>query len=166
VRGGLVTVGGNLLGFVLLLAVVALGLAWIAQAMREWFEWIRVGGAVYLIWLGISRLRTAGRLSAYGPEPTGELFRDGFLVAVANPEVILFLAAFLPPFVDPARAVAPQLAVLSATFILVSAVAGASLAYLAGQARHFLSGERLKWIDIASGALLILAGLWLGWPKG
>jgi threonine/homoserine/homoserine lactone efflux protein len=62
--------------------------------------------------------------------------------------------------------VAPQLAVLSATFILVSAVAGASLAYLAGQARHFLSGERLKWIDIASGALLILAGLWLGWPKG
>jgi threonine/homoserine/homoserine lactone efflux protein len=166
VRGGLITVGGNVVGFVLLLAIVALGLAWIAQVMLQWFEWIRVGGALYLIYLGVTRLRSAGQVTNYGVDPTGELFRDGFLVAVANPEVILFLAAFLPPFVDPSRAVAPQLAMLSATFILVSAIAGATLAYLAGQARTFLSGDRLKWIDLASGGLLILAGLWLGWPKG
>ena len=166
VRGGLITVGGNVAGFVLLLAIVALGLAWIAQAMQQWFEWIRVVGALYLIYLGVTRLRSAGQITNHGVDPTGELFRDGFLVAVANPEVILFLAAFLPPFVDPSRAVAPQLAVLSATFILVSAIAGAVLAYLAGQARAFLSGDRLKWIDLAGGGLLILAGLWLGWPKG
>ncbi len=165
VRGGLITVSGNVAGFVLLLAVVALGLAWIAQAMHQWFEWIRFGGAVFLIYLGVTRIRNAGRVSDYGTDPTGELFRDGFLVAVANPEVILFLAAFLPPFVDPSRAVAPQLALLSATFILVSAVVGALLAYLAGQARTFLSGPRLRWIDLASGGLLIVAGLWLGWPS-
>lgn len=164
VRGGLISVAGNVFGFALLIAVVALGLAWIAEAMRTWFDWIRLGGALYLIWLGASRLRTAGRVSAYGANPTGELFRDGFLVAVANPEVILFLAAFLPPFVDPAKPVAPQLAILGATFIAVSALAGGLLATLAGQARSFLSGDRLKWIDYASGGLLVLAGLWLAWP--
>lgn len=164
VRGGLISVAGNVFGFVLLIAIVTLGLAWIAEAMRNWFDWIRLGGALYLIWLGASRLRNAGRITAYGIDPTGELFRDGFLVAVANPEVILFLAAFLPPFVDPARPVAPQLAILGTTFIAVSAAAGSVLAALAGQARDFLSGDRLKWIDYASGGLLVLAGLWLAWP--
>ena len=165
-RGGLISVTGNVLGFALLIAIVSFGLAWIAEAMREWFDWIKLGGALYLVWLGISRLRNAGRVSAYGENPTGELFRDGFLVAVANPEVIMFLAAFLPPFVDPARPVAPQLAILAATFIAVSIFAGSLLAVLAGQARAFLSGGRLKWIDYLSGGLIVVAGLWLAWPRG
>ncbi len=165
VRGGLVSVAGNVLGSLLLITFVALGLAWIAQAMQSWFDWIKLSGALYLIWLGVSRLRSAGKVSAYGANPTGELFRDGFLVAVANPEVILFLAAFLPPFVDATRPVAPQLAILGAGFVTVSAIAGCLLAVLAGQARNFLSGDRLKYIDYVSGGLLVIAGLWLAWPR-
>lgn len=166
VRGGMVSVAGNVSGMILLIAIVAFGLAWIAEAMRNWFDWIRLGGAIYLIWLGIARLRSAGRVATYRENPTGELFRDGFLVAVANPEVIMFLAAFLPPFVDPARPVAPQLAMLGTGFVTVSAFAGVILALLAGQTRSFLSGDRLKWIDYLSGGLIIAAGLWLAWPKG
>lgn len=164
VKGGMVSVIGNVLGFVLLLTIVGLGLSWIAETMRNWFGWIRLGGAIYLIWLGITRLRNAGRVAAYGENPTGELFRDGFLVAVANPEVLLFLAAFLPPFVDPALPATPQIVALAAVFIAVSALAGSLLAVLAGQARHFFSGERLRWIDRLSGGLLVIAGLWLAWP--
>lgn len=164
VRGGMVSVAGNVIGFVLLLIVVGFGLAWIADTMRAWFNIIRIGGAVYLMWLGISRLRNAGRISAYDENPTGELFRDGFLVAVANPEVLLFLAAFLPPFVDPAAPAFPQIATLSAIFVVTAAAAGTILAVLAGQARQFLSGDRLKWIDYLSGGLLVIAGLWLAWP--
>ena len=164
VRGGLVSVAGNVIGFLLLLAIVGFGLSWIAETMRVWFDWIRLGGALYLIWLGWTRLRNAGRTTSHGENPTGELFRDGFLVAVANPEVILFLAAFLPPFVDPVKPVVPQILALSAIFIAISAGAGSLLAVLAGQARQFLSGERLKWIDYLSGGLLVVAGLWLAWP--
>ena len=165
VRGGLVSVAGNVIGFLLLLTVVGFGLSWIAQTMQTWFGWIRLAGAIYLTWLGVSRLRNAGRVAAYGENPTGELFRDGFLVAVANPEVLLFLAAFLPPFVDPAKPVVPQILALSATFLAISAAAGSLLAVLAGQARQFLSGGRLKWIDYLSGGLLVVAGLWLAWPS-
>ncbi len=164
--GGLITVAGNILGCTILIGIVAFGLAWIAEAMRQWFDWIRLAGALYLIWLGISRLRNAGHVSAYGENPTGELFRDGFIVTVGNPEIIIFLATLLPPFVDMGHPVAPQLAILAATFIGVSTVAGVTLAVLAGQARVFLSGDRLRWIDYLSGGLIVIAGLWLIWPKG
>jgi homoserine/homoserine lactone efflux protein len=164
-RGGMISVLGNVVGFVLLLAIVGFGLSWVAEAMRNWFGWIRLGGAVYLIWLGITRLKNAGRVSKYGENPTGELFRDGFLVAVANPEVLLFLAAFLPPFVDPDFPAGPQILTLAAIFVTVAAVTGTVLAAAAGQARNFLSGPRLKAIDTLSGALLIVAGAWLLWPS-
>lgn len=164
-RGGMISVAGNVLGFVLLLTIVGFGLSWVAEAMRNWFGWIRLGGAAYLIWLGVTRLKNAGQTSKYGENPTGELFRDGFLVAVANPEVLLFLAAFLPPFVDPAFPAGPQILILAATFISISAVAGTVLAVAAGQARNFLSGPRLKSIDMLSGGLLIVAGAWLLWPS-
>lgn len=164
VRGGMVSVAGNVIGFILLLTVVGLGLSWIAITMQAWFNWIRLGGAAYLTWLGISRLRNAGKVNTYSENPTGELFRDGFLVAVANPEVLLFLAAFLPPFVDPGYPAGPQIFALATTFVAISALAGAVLAVLAGQARHFLSGERLKLIDYLSGGLLVVAGLWLASP--
>jgi threonine/homoserine/homoserine lactone efflux protein len=152
------------LGFAALLTIVGLGLSWIAASMQVWFDWIRLGGAVYLTWLGLGRLRNAGRVSSYGENPTGELFRDGFIVAVANPEVLLFLAAFLPPFVNPLYPAAPQILALATIFVVVSAIAGTLLAVLAGQARNFLSGDRLRFIDYLSGGLLVVAGLWLAWP--
>ena len=164
VRGGMVSVAGNVLGFAVLLTIVGLGLSWIAASMQVWFDWIRLGGAVYLTWLGLGRLRNAGRVSSYGENPTGELFRDGFIVAVANPEVLLVLAAFLPPFVNPVYPAAPQILALATIFVVVSAIAGTLLAVLAGQARNFLSGDRLRFIDYLSGGLLVVAGLWLAWP--
>jgi threonine/homoserine/homoserine lactone efflux protein len=110
------------------------------------------------------RLWFAGNGSLSTPQPSGRLFRDGFLVAVANPEVILFLAAFLPPFVDPSRPAGPQLSILGVTFITVSALFGTVLAVAAAQARTFLSGDRLVWLDRVSGGLLVLAATWLAWP--
>ena len=169
VRGGLVSVAGNVLGFVLLLTIVGFGLSWIAETMRNWFDWIRLGGAIYLIWLGISRSAVnAGRLTSYGENPTGELFRDGFLVAVANPEVLLFLAAFLPPFVDPQQPAAPQILALSAIFIAVSAIArkpacragGAGAAISVGRQ---VEADRLSFRGLACGgrsvASLAFAGV-------
>ena len=66
VRGGLVSVAGNVIGFLLLLTIVGFGLSWLAATMQTWFGWIRLAGAIYLTWLGVSRLRNAGRVTAYG----------------------------------------------------------------------------------------------------
>jgi homoserine/homoserine lactone efflux protein len=165
VNGGLITVAGNALGIVILIVVATLGLGWIAAAMRDWFATIRIVGALYLLWLGVSRLRNAGAEVDYQSNPAGQMFRAGFISAIANPEVILFLAAFLPPFIDERRPVPPQLAILGVSFVLLSGATGILLAVAAGQARRFLSGRRLRYIDYASGALIIVASLWLAWPR-
>jgi homoserine/homoserine lactone efflux protein len=160
-RGGIWTVVGNTVGFGLLIAVVGLGLSWIASVLQTGFAVIRIVGAAYLIWLGFLRLRNAGQISDYGKNPTGRMVRDGFFVAIANPEVIFFLAAFLPPFVNPAQAAGPQILILAGVFLVTSALTGCGLALAAGKARAFLSGDNLKWLDRLSGSLLILAGGWL-----
>lgn len=47
------------------------------------------------------------------------MLRGGFTIGVSNPKLILFAAAFLPQFVDPARPQPAQFAILVATFAVV-----------------------------------------------
>ena len=57
-RAGLITVLGNTLGLGLLLGLVIAGLSYVLLLMAEYFDIIRWIGALYLIWLGISRFRS------------------------------------------------------------------------------------------------------------
>ena len=80
---------------------------------------MKLVGAAYLVYLGIRMIRerratTGVALGAPGRtlRPT-ELLRDGFVVGVANPKVIVFFAAILPHFVERGGAPAElQMAVL------------------------------------------------------
>ena len=49
----------------------------------------------------------------------GALFRQGALSALTNPKALLFFAAFLPQFVDPARSLVLQFAIMAGTFALM-----------------------------------------------
>ncbi len=160
-RAGLMTVAGNAVGFAALLLVVVAGMAWIVEAMAHWFDLIRLAGAAYLIWLGVGRLLAR-------PDPSTGLvaarkahFREGMTVAVANPKVLLFLGAFLPPFIDPAGNVALQLWLLAGSFVALSIVFGAGLALAGASARRFFAGSGAVLVERISGGVLIGAGLWL-----
>src|SRR5688572_6906433 len=59
-RAGLLNVAGTQLGMGLMIAVVVVGLASLVEAMGFWFEWLRLAGAAYLIWLGIKLIRSSG----------------------------------------------------------------------------------------------------------
>ena len=48
--------------------------------------------------------------------PGRSLFSQGALSALTNPKAILFFAAFLPQFIDPARSLLIQFAIMAATF--------------------------------------------------
>jgi threonine/homoserine/homoserine lactone efflux protein len=45
-----------------------------------------------------------------------EVWRVAYGVSVSNPKAMLFAAAFLPQFINPAAPKAPQFAILLATF--------------------------------------------------
>ncbi len=164
---GLTTVAGNELGLAILLLAVFLGLASIMEVMSHWLDWVRFAGAAYLIWLGVSRIRQARRATEdEAPSRSGNgFFIQGVAVALSNPKIILFFAAFLPQFIDPAKTLGPQLAVLSVTFLVLAGILDSGYAFLAGRAKAWLSERRTRQIDQASGAVLIAGGLWLAFAK-
>src|SRR5476649_2108830 len=59
-RAGLLNVVGTQLGLAVMVAIVGVGLTSLIEAMGHWFDWLRLVGAAYLVWLGWKMIRSAG----------------------------------------------------------------------------------------------------------
>lgn len=119
---------GCLSAVVLVLAASAVGLTTLLLALPGAFEVIRYAGVAYLLFLGgkACRAEVAPVDVGDGAIPPGlsrrAVFRGGFLIGISNPKLILFAVAFLPQFINPAKAQAPQFAILVATFAVIEAL--------------------------------------------
>ena len=139
----------------------ALGLAALARTSPGLFHLMAYVGAAYLAWLGLRALRTAS--DAARPQGGGDIrpaFTGGFAVQLANPKALLFTTVVLPPFLDPGRPLAGQLAVLAATMIAMDVTAmtayglgGAAISERMTEARYS------RGFAIFTGLLLIAAAL-------
>lgn len=92
-------------GFIHVFAA-ALGLAALLAAHPGAFEVLRWAGVAYLVWLAVQALRSPGLVLEPGSgrrHTPWRAFREAVLVNVLNPKVAVFILAFLPQFVDPAR---------------------------------------------------------------
>ena len=117
-------------------------------------------GAAYLAWLGLGMLRARSASEARGPVPAPARagFRHGFLSQAANPKSLLFFTAILPQFIDPAAPLAPQIALLGISSIVLELAVLCAYAQLAARGRRRLSsGAAQVWIGRAGGALLLTA---------
>jgi threonine/homoserine/homoserine lactone efflux protein len=162
-RYGLTTVAGTTSAMVVQLAVSALGMTALLGELARIFEALRWIGVAYLVWLGIAAWRApATDLTKTPAEPRSAraIFTRGFLVSLANPKTLLFYAAFFPQFIDPRAAIAPQVAILSATFLIVALVVDSGWGLLAGHFRALL-GANAKLRNRLTGGLLMGAGLGL-----
>ncbi len=164
-RAALLTVFGSAVGLTILVAAATLGMTSIMAFVAEWFDLIRWIGAAYLVWLGMTRLRIAlrTRILDETPQPSrrGRWFLQGAAASLANPKVLLFLGAFFPQFIDPTASVAPQLALLAVTFVVVVAAVDATMVLAFGSARSLLMGQRRRFAEGFSGLLLICGGVYL-----
>jgi threonine/homoserine/homoserine lactone efflux protein len=167
-RFGLLTVAGTATAMVLQLGVAALGLAAVLGTLGALFAWLRWVGVAYLLYLGIRQwCATPVDLTRTPPQPRSArgIFLRGLLVSLTNPKTLLFFGAFFPQFLDPARDMATQVAVLSVTFLGLAILLDSGWAMLAGRARGFLAGRgRLR--NRVSGGLLIGAGVGLALARG
>ena len=83
-----------------------------------------------------------------------------FVVTVLNPKTLAFFVAFLPQFMSADDPVAPQVAILTVTFVVLAAVATGSYAVLAGTIRERLTRpETVRWINRIGGSFMIGAGV-------
>lgn len=81
--------------------IAGLGLGAAVAALPWAFDVIRWLGVAYLLWLALGALR-AGPVATQ-EAATPHAFRDAMIVNLTNPKVILFVLAFVPQFIDPAR---------------------------------------------------------------
>lgn len=85
----------------------ALGLSPLLSASAELFTVIKLAGALYLVYLGVSLFRQPAANSTAGAAVTlpalsyGRIYRQGVLTNVLNPKVALFFLAFVPQFIAP-----------------------------------------------------------------
>jgi homoserine/homoserine lactone efflux protein len=162
-RAGLLNVVGTQIGLILMIGVVVVGLASLVAAMGWWFDWVRLAGAAYLVWVGVKLIRSSGAVGMDGraPVPRGGFVWQGFLVILSNPKALLLFGAFIPQFVDAKSDYVGQVLLLGVTFMLVALVFDGGYAVLAGRAGALLSRRRVQMVSRASGALLIGGGVWL-----
>ena len=156
-------VAGCLTALVLMLTGSVAGLSALLLALPGAFDVLKIAGAAYLVYLGIQVWREPVADEA-PPPSTGTsgvaLFRDGFLVGISNPKLLVFAAAFFPLFIDPARAWGLQFALMVATFL------GAELFFysiyaLSGRklADRLMHGIWRRWLNRASGAVFVGFGV-------
>src|SRR5947209_2792381 len=161
-RAGL-NVTGTQLGLAIMLGVLLVGLSSIIATMGWWFDWVRIAGAVYLVWLGWKLLRANGSLGEFDktPKPRGGFFLQGFLVLMSNPKALLWFGAFIPQFVDPSGNYVGQVVLLGATAMAVAAISDGAYSVLTGRAGAMLSQRRVRFASRIGGVFLIGGGAWL-----
>ena len=166
-RYGLVTIAGTSSAMIVQLGLTALGMTGLMGTLGGLFEWFRWIGVVYLVYLGIVQWRAIViDLSGTPPEAksASAIFGRGFFISLTNPKTLLFYGAFFPQFVDPAKEIGPQVAILSATFLALICMIDTGWAFAAGRARGILSAHgRLR--NRISGGLLIGAGIGLAFAR-
>jgi len=162
-RAGLLNVAGAQLGLAVMLGSLVIGLASIVATMGWWFDWLRLAGAAYLVWLGWKLLRASGDLAPAqrARPPRGGFFLQGLLVMLSNPKVLLFFGAFIPQFVDPRGDAAAQVVLLGATAMVIAALSDSAYALLTGRAGTLLARGRVRLLSRLSGLTLIGGGVWL-----
>jgi threonine/homoserine/homoserine lactone efflux protein len=94
-------------------------------------------------------------------------FASGLFITLGNPGVIFFFLALLPAVTDLTHLTLREIALMSLLLVGASCAVFAVVILVAALTRrHVLVGGKGRWADYASGALLVLAGLWLIWDGG
>jgi homoserine/homoserine lactone efflux protein len=136
----------------------ASGLIALHALSAEAFSIIKWFGAAYLAFLGVNLVRSSLKPPVIGqaiPTSSGSPFLRGFVTQGANPNLLVYFTAILPQFINPAHAVAPQVALLAcSSFIIESAVLSA-YAGLSGYVGEATAPRFRTLLERIGGGLLI-----------
>ena len=151
---GLATSLGVTTGLVVWTLTASAGVAAIVTASQPLFDAIRIGGAAYLVWLGIATLR--GHRGAAVPPRPGSGYRQGLLSNLGNPKIVVFFTSLLPQFATGFAA----LAALGLLFCAMTLAWLAAYAVVVSRARLVLERPRVqRMLDAIAGVALVGFGL-------
>jgi threonine/homoserine/homoserine lactone efflux protein len=145
---------------ILMLMLLAVGLEVLLATSAAAFQWIRLVGALYLLWMAWRAFTAHVRVGSASGERVSlwRMARTEALIAGTNPKLILIFYAFFPQFVNPSAPIAPQIVVMGGTFLLIEIAAIALYAYGGQWLARLLSDEQgARWVSRITGVALASA---------
>lgn len=132
------------------------------------FDVMKVGGGLYLIYLGVRAIFTArnrareleGFETDMATRSAPQRFWSAVTVTVTNPKLILFFVAFVPQFISTAGSFFDQAVLYILTFdvmAMINATLYAAAARTVGA--KLTSAQNQRRVSYASGGILVAAGL-------
>ncbi|SLN48625.1 Homoserine/homoserine lactone efflux protein [Roseovarius litorisediminis] len=163
-RVAIASATGVALGDFIAMTASLAGLGALVLTSATLFTILKWVGAAYLIWLGVKLLR-APRSEGLDTVATADSTPRQVLIHAAavttlNPKSIGFFIAFVPQFVTIGAPLAPQFAILIATFVILAALNALAYALLADRLRQTIGRPNvITWLTRAGGMTLIGMGL-------
>ncbi|EIN5958711.1 LysE family translocator [Vibrio cholerae] len=146
----------------------AIGISAILAQSAELFQIVKMVGAAYLIWLGISSLRSLMKTGqgievaslAHAQFRLTRSLREGFLSNVLNPKTAVFYLAFLPQFINPDYSPLAQSLLMALIHFAIAMVWQCGLAGALSSAKNLLKNASfMRWMEGTTGVVLIALGI-------
>ena len=162
-RRGYFMVFGLILGICTLVGIVVAGLGAIIAASNTAFTVLKLLGAAYLVWIGISQWRASDRpLVAATDAPVltrKQLIVRGWAINATNPKGAVFMAAVVPNFIDLSHPLIPQYLIIMASLSVTDLVVMAGYVALASRVLRALNEpHHVRLMNRCFGGLFVVAG--------
>jgi threonine/homoserine/homoserine lactone efflux protein len=143
--------------------IAGFGLTVISDILLGYQDWLRIIGAAFLLYIGISAFRAdplAGTQAQRDPEDLLGDYASTFALTITNPVTILaFLAIFAGIGLSGPEATLGRAAILVLGVWLGSLLWWAGLAFGAGLVRLSFRRHHLVWINRGSGGILVFSAV-------
>lgn len=160
VRGAMPIMAGDLSANSLQILIAGFGLAGLVAISATAFTVVKWAGIAYLVWVGLRMIRqtrkSGGRAETTAPG-RGALFRQGFITSAANPYAVIFFASLFPQFITLSAPIAPQVAILGITYIIIDGTILVIMGAAAARLFQMLGSKFERWAGLVSGAGLLIA---------
>ncbi|EFW90884.1 threonine/homoserine/homoserine lactone efflux protein [Haladaptatus paucihalophilus DX253] len=167
---GVMAAAGTSTGSLVHTTAAVLGLSALLKASALAFTAVKLVGAAYLLYLGVTTFRNRDEFDIASDGETqshAESFRQAFVINVSNPKVAVFFLAFLPQFVESSGNAPVQIFTLGVLFGCLGFCYQAALATFSSRARRVIL-ERAVVRDLlryASASVLVGFGVELLFEK-
>lgn len=157
-KAGLATTAGLITGCIVHTTLIAFGVSALIVASPKVYWAIKVIGAIYLLYLAYKVFRSDSAIDLSNnteKKSNAALFKQGVIMNILNPKVMLFFMALFPAFLwEPEGNTVIQFYVLGGVFMMTSFVVFGAIALLAGVIARYIRkqsnlGVVLKWLQIA-----------------
>ncbi len=160
VKAGLLNVFGTQVGVLILLLLLAFGFEIVSPFLELIIKYVRILGAIYLIFLGVITIKSDIDLNrTQVTKFEKKYFLQGLIVILTNPKIFLFLGAFIPQFINIDEPVSYQIIYFGIVFIIVATIFDSSYVFVFGKFREIIASKYLKFLNKIGGFILILVGI-------